>query len=116
MLLLLTAKVGDLYLDLSYFLALFLFILSGILYVFVALAHLLFELGYFVDLVIGHPEGGPVVTGLLEDLGDELLALLDELLLTIVGALKSLVDLLVLLPELLQVLSFQVVIEELFEF
>ena len=106
---------GDLALELADALALLLFFLALVLDFLVGLADLGFEGGDFFDFVGGHADGGADVGGFLEDLVVEVLALLDELLFSVVGGLERFVNLLVLVLELVQVLVPNDFLQELLE-
>ena len=106
---------GDLALELADALALLLFFLALVLDFLVGLADLGFEGGDLFDFVGGHADGGADVGGFLEDLVVEVLALLDELLFSVVGGLERFVNLLVLVLELVQVLVPNDFLQELLE-
>jgi hypothetical protein len=59
-------------LDLLIFLSL---VFLGVVHILVALTHVLLQLSYFVHLVVSHPQGCSVVSRLVEDLRNQLLAL-----------------------------------------
>ena len=104
-LVLLALQVSDLEvnaLDL-FFVGLFFFAL--ILDLLVALLDFRLELGDLFDLVVGHSESGSVVRGLIVNLTDQLLALLDELLLALITGSERLVYFLVLVFKFLQVFA-----------
>jgi hypothetical protein len=82
----------------------------------VGLGDLLLEAADAFDLGGGHADGGADVGGLLEDGVVCLLALLDEHHLLLVGRLEGVVDVLVLLPEGVEVVVANYFLEEHLEF
>lgn len=114
-LLALALEDGDLALELADALALLFLLFSLVLDFLVGLADLGLEGGDLLDLVGSHADSGADVGGFLEDLVVEVLALLDELLLAVVGGLERFVNLLVLVLELVQVLVADDFLQELLE-
>ena len=95
--------------------SLLLLFLSLVLHFFISLADLGFQSTDFLHLIACHSDCCPHIACLFEYLIIKFLALLDEFLLSIVGCLECLVDLLILLLELLQVLIANDLLKELFE-
>ena len=109
-------QVRDLHTDLLDLLILLFLLFSLQGYLVIALLSFLLESIDLVHLIVGHPECSPILTSLVKDLTDKLLAFLDQLLLSFIRRLQVLIDLLVLLAELVQLLAFQVLVQEFLEF